>query len=159
MSVRHLARGFYTPLQIESALRFAFGLDSQLIDDGTYLVAEAGERLAGCGGWSKRRKIYGGDQAQTGENSFLDPQVDAARIRAFFVHPEFARNGVGKALLQHSLEAGRASGFTRFELLGTLPGEPFYRSHGFIVAERVPTILPDGVEIEFVRMTWAALEN
>ena len=154
LSIRSLGLPFYSPEQIESALAYAFGVDPQLIEDGTYFTAEMDGRLAGCGGWSKRRKIYGGDQAELADSSLLDPGVDAARIRAFFVHPDFARRGVGSELLKHCMEAARANGFFRFELMGTLPGEPLYKSFGFTVIERVPTILPDGTRIEFVRMAW-----
>jgi predicted N-acetyltransferase YhbS len=152
-SVRALSRGFYTPEQVESAIVHVFGADTQLIADGTYFVAEAEGEVVGCGGWSRRRTLYGGDQMKDAEDPLLDPRTEAARIRAFFVHPAWARRGVGLAIMHACRAAAEAAGFTRLELMATLPGEPLYRAFGFVPVERVETTLPDGVRIPFVRMT------
>jgi GNAT superfamily N-acetyltransferase len=152
LSVRGLSGGYYTPQQIESAIRYVFGPDTQLIADGTYLVAERGGELAGCGGWSRRRTLYGGDQAKEIEDPLLDPATEAARIRAFFVHPEHARRGVGSRIMDACVDAARAAGFRSLELASTLPGEPLYRAFGFEAVEQINSTLPDGVEVRFIRM-------
>lgn len=156
-SARELGAADYTTQQIEGALRGAFGVDTQLIDDGSYFVVEldahqAGQ-LVGCGGWSRRRTLFGGD-AHTGRDAAeLDPRVDAARIRAFFVHPDYARRGIGRALLERCEREARALGFTRFELMGTLPGVRLYRSLGYRPGEPICYPVGDGVTIEFVPMS------
>lgn len=152
VSVRALSRHYYTEAQIESAIHCVFGPDTQLIADETYFVAAADDTVIGCGGWSRRRTLYGGDQGKTGDNDLLDPACDPARIRAFFVHPDWARQGIASRIMVACFEAARASGFQRLELMATLPGEPLYRAFGFEAVERVETILPDGVTIPFVRM-------
>ena len=128
-SVRQLQAHDYTEKQREAALRTVFGVDSQLIADGTYLVADAsgargadGDKpaIAGCGGWSKRKTLFGGDQWSAREDSLLDPARDAAKIRAFFIHPAWARQGVGTLILDACENAARAAGFTRFEMGATL---------------------------------------
>lgn len=151
-SVRALSRGYYDEAQVESAIRHVFGPDTQLVEDGTYLVAEAEGEVVGCGGWSRRRTLYGGDQMKGAEDPLLDPATEAARIRAFFVHPAWARRGVGSAILEACVAAARGAGFRRLELMATLPGVPLYRAFGFREAEPVRTVLPDGVAVEFVRM-------
>jgi GNAT superfamily N-acetyltransferase len=151
-SVRALSRGYYTPAQIESAIRHVFGVDTQLVADGTYFVAHAGDVLAGCGGWSRRNTLFGGDQMKTGPDPLLDPAREPARIRAFFVRPAFARRGVGSAIMNACVDAARAHGFRALELAATLPGEPLYRAFGFEAIERLDTLLPDGVKIPFIRM-------
>ena len=150
--VRALGAGFYTPAQIESGLRHAFGVDTRLIAHGTFFVAEADGAIAGCGGWSWRRKIYGGDNVGGDSDAALDPATEAARIRAFFVHPAFARRGIGSAILRECIRAAAAAGFRRLELLGTLPGERLYAASGFAVTSHVDYTLPDGVVIRWVRM-------
>lgn len=151
-SVQALSREHYSPAQIQSAIRYVFGPDTQLITDGTYFVVEAEGELVGCGGWSFRRTLYGGDQMKAAEDPRLDPAADAARVRAFFVHPGWARRGIGTVILEACLGAAREAGFQRLELLATLPGVPLYRTFGFEVLETVETVLPDGVPIPFVRM-------
>jgi GNAT superfamily N-acetyltransferase len=152
LSVRGLSGGYYTPQQVESAIRYVFGPDTQLIADGTYFVAERGGVLAGCGGWSMRRTLYGGDQAKEAEDPLLDANAEPARIRAFFVHPEHARQGVASAIYHACVAAARAAGFRSLELMATLPGEPLYRAFGFRAVEPVESTLPDGVRVRFVRM-------
>ena len=151
-SVRALSRTQYSEAQIESAIRFVFGPDTQLISDGTYFVAQAETALVGCGGWSRRRTLYGGDQMKAGEDPLLNPATEAARIRAFFVHPAWARRGIGSAILQACFSAALEAGFQRLELMATLPGVPLYRAFGFEEAEAVDTVLPDGVAVPFIRM-------
>lgn len=152
-SVRRLSVGYYTPREVESSIRYVFGPDTQLIADGTYFVAQRGGELAGCGGWSARRTLYGGDQAKDADDPPLDPATEPARIRAFFVHPDHARRGVATALYDACVAAARAAGFRALELMATLPGEPLYRAFGFVAVEQVESVLPDGVRIRFVRMS------
>ena len=154
-SARYLSAGWYSPDQIESAIRYVFGPDSQLIADRTYFVAEADGRIVGCGGWSRRSTLYGGDQMKSTVDPLLDPATDAARVRAFFVHPDFARKGIGTAILRACLDAAAHAGFTRAELMATLPGVPLYRRHRFEELEPVSSLLPDGVAVPFVRMSRA----
>jgi GNAT superfamily N-acetyltransferase len=152
VSARELSKGFYTEEQTESAIRFVFGPDRRLIEDGTYYVAEEEQELAGCGGWSKRRTLFGGDQMKSADDPLLDPATEAARIRAFFVHPRFARRGVGSRILEACLAAARAAGFRRVELAATLPGVPLYERFGFAARERIDAALPDGVVLPILRM-------
>ena len=156
-SARDLSRGFYTPEQIESLVRYVFGVDSNLVSDGTYFVVSHGAAIAACGGWSRRRTLYGGDQRPVGSIDWLDPETDAAKIRAFFVAPEFARRGIGRALLDHCADAARRAGFTRLELMATLPGVPLYEACGFTHVRDVVDTLPDGIAISFVLMQRAGL--
>jgi GNAT superfamily N-acetyltransferase len=152
-SARGLSADWYTPRQIDAAVRYVFGVDSALIDDGTYYVVTDGEAIVACGGWSRRRTLYGGDQRKVGHSGLLDPRVDAARIRAFFVAPAHVRLGLGRMLLSACEAAARDAGFSRLELMATLPGVPFYERAGFVSAERTTDVLPDGTAIDFVRMT------
>jgi GNAT superfamily N-acetyltransferase len=151
-SVRGLSIGYYSPEQIESALIHVFGVDSQLIADGTYFVAELDGQIVGCGGWSKRKTLFGGDQTKSGEDNLLDPNTDAGRIRAFFIHPDFARRGIGKQLIEACETAAQEAGFRRLEMGATLPGEPMYRAVGYEVIERFDLPFPDGVVLPLVRM-------
>lgn len=151
-SVRGLSRADYSLEQIESGLKYVFGPDSQLIADGTYFVIEASGEFAAAGGWSRRGTLYGGNQHKSGADALLDPVRDAARIRAFFVHPEWARRGLGSRLFDACLTAAVAHGFHAFELGATLPGVPLYKRLGFRELERVDVPLPDGVVLPIVRM-------
>jgi GNAT superfamily N-acetyltransferase len=152
LSVRRLSIGHYTTAQIESALKYVFGVDTQLIVDGTYYVAEMNGMMVGCGGWSKRNTLYGGDQHKDIEDPLLDPEKDAARIRAFFVHPDHSRKGVGSFIINFCEQAARQNNFTRFELGATLPGVPFYRALGYAPVQQVDAILSDGEILEIVKM-------
>ncbi len=152
-SARELSVGFYTPQETEAAIRHVFGVDSTLVADRSYFVAECDGEIAGCGGWSRRRTLYGGDQRPVGGAAFLDPAVDAAKVRAFFVSPRFARRGIGSALLDACADAAWHVGFRKLELMATLPGVPLYGARGFIRQEDVVDSLPDGTPIRFVRMT------
>lgn len=151
-SVRGLSQEFYTSAQIESALQHVFGVDTQLVADGTYFIVEADGVLAGCGGWSKRKTLYGGDQHKTGADNLLDPATEPARIRAFFVEPAFARRGVGRQLIAACEQAAIAAGFTRFELGATLPGVPLYEAVGYVAVESLLVPMPDGEALPIVRM-------
>jgi GNAT superfamily N-acetyltransferase len=154
-SARELSRGFYSDAETESAIRYVFGVDTALVQDGTYFVATLEGALAGCGGWSKRNTLYGGDQRPVGEAQLLDPAVDPARIRAFFVAPTAARRGVGRALLTECARAAAKAGFRSLTLMATLPGVPFYAALGFHADEDVVDVLPDGTPLPFVRMSRA----
>jgi GNAT superfamily N-acetyltransferase len=152
-SARALSSGYYTAPQVESLLLFVFGADTQLIDDGTYFVVEGECGLIAAGGWSRRRTLYGGDQMKGESDPLLDPQSEPARIRAFFVHPAYARQGLGRRLFEESCCAASAYGFRSLTLVATLPGEPLYRALGFGVTERFRLQLPDGVEVPLARMS------
>jgi GNAT superfamily N-acetyltransferase len=150
-SARGLSRDDYTDEQIEAAVSSIFGVDSELISDGTYFVAEARDELIGCGGWSRRRTLFGGDQAASREAGVLDPARDAAKIRAFFVHPKWARRGVGRAILERCEKEAQKAGFCALELMSTLPGLGFYRAMGYQASE--PLLYPAGaIELKFVPM-------
>jgi GNAT superfamily N-acetyltransferase len=162
-SVRQLQAHDYTPQQREAALRTVFGVDSQLIADGTYLVAEAisapaepstGKHavVAGCGGWSKRKTLYGGDRWRDRQDDLLDPQVDAAKIRAFFIHPDWARHGVGTRILDACEAAAAAAGFTSFEMGATLTGAKLFGERGYVPLERIELPLEDGVTLPIIHM-------
>ena len=158
-SARGLSREHYSDAQIEAALATIFGVDSSLIEDGTYFVAESEGVLAGCGGWSKRRTLYGGDQATTRDVSHLDPATDAARIRAFFVHPDHARKGIAQALLARCESEAAANGFREIELLSTLPGVKFYKACGFSEQGAYELELIDSIKLEFVPMRKQLLQG
>lgn len=152
-SGRILSAGYYTETETESAIRFIFGVDSTLVAEGTYFVAEDSGTMLGCGGWSRHQTLYGGDQRPVGAPELLlDPSRDSARIRAFFVAPEAARRGVGKSLLDECIRAAGAAGFRSLELVSTLPGVPFYAAMGFEAVGEIIDTLPDGVAVRFVRM-------
>jgi GNAT superfamily N-acetyltransferase len=151
-SARILSRGYYTDQETESAIKYVFGVDTALVNDGSYFTASLNGVLAGCGGWSKRRTLYGGDQRPVGGAEFLDPAMDPARIRAFFIAPSAARQGVGKALFEACKTAAQEQGFKELELMATLPGVPFYQVLGFKTVEDVTDVLPDGVPLRFERM-------
>lgn len=152
-SARALGAQDYSSSQIEGALRGAFGVDTELINDGTYFVAEADGMLVGCGGWSKRKTLFGGDKHAVRDSGELDPASEPAKIRAFFVHPEWSRMGIGKNILAKCESEALMNGFLSLELMATLPGVRLYHACGFKSGERVIHELAPGLEIEFVRMT------
>ena len=155
-SVRGLQAQDYTPAQMDGALGTWLGLDTQLIADGTYFAVEPAAdpgTLAACGGWSRRKTPYGSDHRPGRDDALLDPRTEAAKIRAFFVHPEWARQGIGSRILALCEEAARAEGFTRFEMGATLTGIALYRRHGYVERERVDLPLADGGVLPIVRMT------
>jgi GNAT superfamily N-acetyltransferase len=152
-STRVLMRGDYTDAQIEAALGTAFGVDTELIRDGTYFVVEAeGVGIIACGGWSRRKTLFGGDGQQGRQSEVLDPETDSARIRAFFVRPDWARRGIGRLLLQKCEDEARSFGFKSTQLLATLAGHRLYRVFGYVGEERVEYPLADGITIPFVPM-------
>jgi GNAT superfamily N-acetyltransferase len=151
-SVRMLQRDSYTESQIERALATVYGVDTTLIDDGTYFVIDDGAVIRACGGWSKRATLHGGDQFADRCDTLLDPVVDAAKIRAFFVRPEDARQGLGSRLLAACEDAARAAGFTRLEMGSTVAGIPFYRARGYVEIDEIAIPLGDIEPLRVVRM-------
>jgi GNAT superfamily N-acetyltransferase len=158
-SARILSRGHYDEAEIEAAVAYVFGVDSDLVDDGTYLVAEGpGGAIIGCGGWSKRRTLFGGDQAGGRDSGQLNPATDAARIRAFFTAPGYERQGVASRLLAACENAAREAGFLRAALMATLPGLPFYSAHGYRAGEALDHPC-GGTAVPFVPMEKALLQK
>jgi GNAT superfamily N-acetyltransferase len=170
LSVRRLQAQDYSPEQLEAALKTVFGVDSQLITDGTYLVAEVfpfrGEPatlkpgamsdapiLAGCGGWSKRKTLYGGDRWREREDDLLDPRHDAAKIRAFFIHPDWARQGIGTKVLDACEAAAMAAGFKRFEMGATLTGAKLFRERGYAPLKQIDLPLENGITLPIIHMS------
>jgi len=151
-SVRGLQANDYTPRQIEAALGRVFGVDRQLIADRTYFVVDFEGRLVAGGGWSFRRTLYGADAADVRDDAVLNPTFEPARIRAFFVDPEFARRGLGSLVLNACEQAALKAGFSRTELGATLTGMPLYARHGYEEIERTLAPLPDGASLAIVRM-------
>src|SRR5712692_5845776 len=166
-SVRGLQTLDYTPAQIEGALQTVFGVDSQLIADGTYIVAEAERNaiaraeaapepaeliIAGCGGWSKRKTLYGSDHWTGREDALLDPLRDAAKIRAFFIHPDWARRGVGSMILQACEDAARAAGFSRYEMGATLTGAKLFGVKGYVAVKPISIPLVNGESLPVIHM-------
>jgi GNAT superfamily N-acetyltransferase len=166
-SVRGLQTEDYTPAQIEGALKTVFGVDSQLIADGTYIVAEAetdsgdlagGAKspsrlmIVGCGGWSKRKTLYGSDHWTGREDALLDPLRDAAKIRAFFIHPDWARRGVGSMILKACEDAARAAGFTRYEMGATLTGAKLFGAKGYVAVKPISIPLANGESLPVIHM-------
>ena len=156
VSVLGLQAGDYSPEQLELALERVFGVDSQLISDGTYFVAEAmvdqAQAIAGCGGWSKRKTLFGSDHCAGREDALLDPARDAAKIRAFFVHPDWARRGVGSRILEVCEAAAAAEGFRRLEMGATLTGVPLYLARGYVEKEHREVPLVPGLSLPIVHM-------
>jgi N-acetylglutamate synthase-like GNAT family acetyltransferase len=171
-SVRELQAQDYTPAQMEGALETVFGVDSQLIADGTYFVAEArlveakheeekpseGKNarskwvIAGCGGWSKRKTLYGSDHWTEREDALLDPKRDAAKIRAFFIHPAWARRGIGSKILEACEIAASAAGFVSYEMGATLTGAKLFGKKGYVAVENIEVPLKNGLSLPVVRM-------
>lgn len=152
LSVRVLQATHYSAAQMEAALGPVFGVDRQLIADGTYFVAEHDGVIIGCGGWSKRRSLFGGDAMRKAEDLLLDPTNESARVRAFFIHPEWTRRGIGRAIIDACEGAISVAGFQRIELVATLAGEPLYGACGYMEAERYEVPLAGGLTLPVVRM-------
>jgi len=151
-SARGLSRVDYSDEQIEGAIATVFGVDTNLIIDGTYFVAESADRLVGCGGWSKRKTLFGGDQYSTRDAGELDPKTEPAKIRAFFIDPEHARQGIARAILDTCETEARTCGFQALELMSTLPGIRLYRACGYDGDERVELEVGEGLTIGLVPM-------
>lgn len=152
LSVRTLQEAYYSSAQMEAALGPVFGVDRQLITDGTYFVVECAEQIVGCGGWSKRESLFGSYCDAQADMRELDPERDASRIRAFFVHPAWARRGIGRGILSACEAAIKEVGFHRVELVATLSGEPLYAAFGFVALQRYEIILPNQLGLPVVRM-------
>lgn len=153
LSARKLQSTHYSEKQIEGAIGTVFGVDSQLITDGTYFVVEISGQTVGCGGWSKRRTLFGADAAKKEPDALLDPRTDAARIRAFFVHPDFARRGIGRQILVASETAAFAAGFTRIDIVATRPGELLYAAFGYAIVKRFSIRLANGETMPVAQMS------
>lgn len=152
-SIRGLGAQDYNPQQVESSMKYLFGIDSQIVEDGTYFVVEAENQIVGCGGWSRRKTPFGGDQAiDIHDDDLRDPATDPAIIRAFFVHPQWARQGIGGLLLDLCENAARQEGYHRFELVATLTGRKLYTVWGYQAQEEFDIRLPDGVALKAIRM-------
>jgi GNAT superfamily N-acetyltransferase len=153
-SVSQLSANYYTPEQIESGLAHVFGVDTQLLHDQTYFVAEAEDEIVGAGGWSRRKTLFGGDQRKSNHpDPLLDPATEAARIRAFYIHPNWSRRGIGTMILQACEDAARVGGFRLLELAATLPGIPFYLARGYRQEEEIVIETPGGGTLPTFRMT------
>ena len=151
-SARELSKGFYSEEEAEGAITDIFGVDTQLIEDQTYLIVEIDDELVGCGGWSQRKTLFGGDQMKDEADPLLDPETEPARIRAFFVHPHWARRGIGGMLMRACEDAAREAGFKALELVATLPGEPLYLRYGFVEIRRYEVPMSNGVALPVVSM-------
>lgn len=151
-SVRRLQTRDYTQEQINAALRTAFTVDTQLIEDGTYFVIEQDGEMIGCGGWSHRKTLCGGDHHAVRDNVLMDPSQDAAKIRAIFVAPQWARRGIGSMLLEAAEDAARAAGFRRLEMGATLTGVPVYLRRGYSKVETMTVPLENGLTMPVVLM-------
>ena len=154
-SVQVLQANDYTAEQRDGALGTVFGVDTQLIRDGTYYVVEHAGEIVGCGGWSRRRTLFGSDQKAGREDAVLDPKKDAARIRAFFVKPGWERRGIGTLIMRTCEAAAAAEGFRRLELGSTLTGVGLYRAHGFVAEEEIQVPLGNGLMLPVVKMSKA----
>jgi len=148
----HELQAPYLPPDAVAASFDIMGLDTQLIDDGTYFVIESAGAIAGCGGWSRRATLFGGDHSAGRSAALLDPIKDAARVRAMYTHPQFARRGIGRLILELCERAAAAAGFSRVELAATLAGEPLYRACGYDEIERFESDTPSGIRIPLIRM-------
>ena len=150
-AIRDLLPQFLTPAEVEASFA-VMGLDSQLIADGTYFVIESDGALAGCGGWSRRATLFGGNHTAGRDARLLDPATEAARIRAMYTHPDFTRRGVGRAILALCEDAARAEGFARAEMGATLGGKPLYEACGYAPIELLMVDTPMGVQVPILRM-------
>ena len=151
VSIRGLLKGFLPPEAVEASFE-VMGLDTRLIDDGTYYVIECGDVIVGCGGWSRRNTLFGGDHTAARDDALLDPRTDAARVRAMYTSPAFARRGVGRLVLSLCERAAASEGFARVELAATLAGEPLYRACGYEEIERFEAPTSKGIPVPLIRM-------
>ena len=153
LSIRQLGGKYYSPQQVESSLKYLFGVDTLVVTDGTYYAVEEANQIVACGGWSRRKTPFGGDQASTIQDSGLrDPTGDPAVIRAFYVHPNWARRGIARQLLHHCETQALREGFSWFELTATLSGYPFYSRYGYQEVEKIAMTLPDSITIPGMKM-------
>ena len=152
VSIRRLLGERLDPARVEASFEF-MGVDTQLIEDGTYFVVQCGNRIAGCGGWSRRATLFGGDHTRGRDDRLLDPAREPARVRAMYTHPDFARRGVGRLVLSLCETGAKSEGFRSLELVATLAGEPLYLACGFATAERIDVPTSKAVSVPCVRMT------
>jgi GNAT superfamily N-acetyltransferase len=157
LSVRGLHGPHYSPQQIDASIGTVFGVDRQLVADGTYFVVEADGAIIGCGGWSRRASLCGSDTFRTGEDPLVDPGTDPARVRAFFVHPSWVRRGVGASIMERCEREIARAGFGRVVIMATLAGEALYSSFGYRSVERSEVAMPGGLSIAVIRMERALL--
>jgi GNAT superfamily N-acetyltransferase len=150
-AIGELLKPHLSPEQVQASFKI-MGLDTQLIADGTYFLAECGGAVAGCGGWSRRATHFGGDHSPGRDARLLKPPAEAARVRAMYTHPDFARRGVGRAILAHCERAATAEGFTRIELVATMAGLPLYRACGYQDMEAFDEIASSGIAVPLMRM-------
>jgi GNAT superfamily N-acetyltransferase len=150
-SIRELVGACLDPERVEASFEI-MGVDTQLIEDGTYFVVECGRRIAGCGGWSRRATLFGGDHSGGRDARLLDPATEPARVRAMYTHPDFARRGVGRLVLSLCEEAAAQEGFRSLELVATVAGEPLYLASGFSVIERIEVPTSMAVTVPCARM-------
>jgi GNAT superfamily N-acetyltransferase len=150
-AIRALLRDFLSPQAVEASFDI-MGLDTQLIDDGTYFVIASADAIVGCGGWSRRATLFGGDHAAKRDAALLDPRKDAARVRAMYTSPQFARRGIGRLVLGLCEQAATAEGFARIELAATMAGEPLYRACGYRDIERFEADTTSGIRVPLIRM-------
>lgn len=150
-SIESLLGAFLSGSRLQASYAI-MGLDTQLIDDGTYFVIEAGDAVVGCGGWSHRATFFGGDHTAGRDAALLDPATEPARIRAMYTHPDWARRGIGRLVLALCEDAARSAGFTHFTLVATVAGEPLYQACGYHVIERFDVDTPRGVPVPCIRM-------
>jgi GNAT superfamily N-acetyltransferase len=149
-AIGELQKGFLTPEQIASS-RAIMGIDTQLVDDGTYYVVLSDDVIAGCGGWSRRATLYGGDHSAGRDAALLDPATQPAKVRAMYTHPSFTRRGVGRLVLSLCAAAAAAEGFRSLELMATLAGQPLYRAYGFVPVEELSDA-SGGAAVPIIRM-------
>jgi GNAT superfamily N-acetyltransferase len=152
LSAQELSKGYYNEAETQAAIESVFGVDTELVEDQTYFTVKQEGELLACGGWSQRKTLFGSDRYAARESGFLNPAIDAAKIRAFFVHPSAARRGIGSLLLTHCEAEARRAGFKRAEMMATLPGVPFYKARGYEAIEEFAQQSPGGVDIAFVKM-------
>ncbi|GAA1855329.1 GNAT family N-acetyltransferase [Asanoa iriomotensis] len=149
-AIEESQRAYLDPAQIASS-RAIMGVDTQLVDDGTYFVVETDGAVAGCGGWSRRATLYGGDHSTGRDAALLDPATEPARIRAMYTHPAYTRRGVGRLVLAHCERAAHAEGFRTLELMATLSGQPLYAAAGFVAVEHL-TDATGGAPVPLIKM-------
>ena len=153
LSTKKLSQDDYSEEEIDGAIQYVFGVDTELVADKTYFVIEKDGEIAGCGGWSRRKTLFGSNQFSDRENAFfLDPLKDPAKIRAFFIHPRFARQGLGTLLLKFCERQALINGFTHVEMMATLPGVKLYKKLGYQSISDEIVELPNKIPLRFVRM-------
>jgi len=152
LSITKLVGNYLNPAEVEASFEI-MGVDTSLVEDGTYFAIEQQARIVGCGGWSRRATLFGGDHSRGRDARLLDPAIDAARVRAMYTHPDFARQGIGRTILGLCEAAAKAEGFTSLELMATIAGEPLYSAYGYTVTDRLQIPTSSGIILPGARMT------